>query len=314
MLARRERPTAARQVSRQAGGLPRGGGNRTGSVLDRATILPRFSFLAIRACLLVMNCMSISAGANCFRRWGFALAVLALAGATAGCVERRMTIRSNPPGAQVYVDDYEIGTAPASTSYIYYGTRKIRLVKDGYETLTVYQPMPAPWYGWPGIDFFSENLWPHEIRDERSFEYQLSPMIIVPTEELKARAEQLRSASQVVPAGLAQPIAAPPAASQPAIVQPQELPPPVMGPPQSTVVTPQNAMPPNAAPNFAAPPSNSYPPPGGYPAPSPYPGPSYPAPGTAPTNTPSNAPMFNQPPLPPGWRPIGEAETGTILR
>ena len=132
-----------------------------------------------------MNCMWISAGANCFRRWGFALAVLALAGATAGCVERRMTIRSNPPGAQVYVDDYEIGTAPVSTSYTYYGTRKIRLVKDGYETLTVYQPMPAPWYGWPGIDFFSENLWPHKIRDERSFEYQLSPMIIVPTEELQ---------------------------------------------------------------------------------------------------------------------------------
>ena len=231
-----------------------------------------------------------------------------------------MTIRSNPPGAQVYVDDYEIGTAPVSHGYTYYGTRKIRLVKDGYETLTVYQPMPAPWYDWPGIDFFSENLWPHKVRDERSFEYQLSPIINVPTEELKARAEQLRSASQVVPAGLAQPVANTPAVSQPAIVQPQELPPPVMGPPPSTVVTPQNTLPPpnaaplNGAPNFSMPPANSYPPPGGYPAPSPYQGPSSPAPTAPPTNTPGIAPPFSQPQIPPGWRPVGEAETGTILR
>jgi hypothetical protein len=35
--------------------------------------------------------------------------------AVAGCVQRRMTIRSNPPGALVYVDDYQIGTTPVST-------------------------------------------------------------------------------------------------------------------------------------------------------------------------------------------------------
>ena len=32
-----------------------------------------------------------------------------------------MTIRSNPPGAMFYVDDYEIGITPISTSFIYYG-------------------------------------------------------------------------------------------------------------------------------------------------------------------------------------------------
>ena len=66
--------------------------------------------------------------------------------AAAGCVQRRMTIRSNPPGALVYVDDYQIGTTPVSNDFVYYGTRKIRLVKDGYETLTVRQPFPIPWY------------------------------------------------------------------------------------------------------------------------------------------------------------------------
>ena len=60
-------------------------------------------------------------------------------------------------GGLVYVDDYEVGITPISTSFIYYGQRRIRLVKDGYETLTVMQPMPPPWYDVVGVDFISEN-------------------------------------------------------------------------------------------------------------------------------------------------------------
>lgn len=109
-----------------------------------------------------------------------------------GCVQRRMTIRSSPPGARVYVDDYEIGTTPTSHNFTYYGKRKIRLVKDGYETLTVVQPIPAPWYQIPPLDFVSENFIPGKIRDRRTFNYQLTPQMIVPTEQLLGRAEGLR--------------------------------------------------------------------------------------------------------------------------
>src|SRR5262245_47149374 len=86
-----------------------------------------------------------------------ALALLSVVTST-GCVQRRMTVRSNPPGAMVYIDDYPIGTTPCSTDFTYYGTRKIRLVKDGYETLTIHQPVKTPWYQWFGVDFFSENV------------------------------------------------------------------------------------------------------------------------------------------------------------
>ena len=110
-----------------------------------------------------------------------------------GCVQRRMTIRSNPPGALVYVDDYEIGVTPVSTNFTYYGTRKIRLVKDGFETLTVMQPIRPPWYQIPPIDFFSENFVPGEIRDTRTLTYQLKPQTVCPPEELLGRAEQLRN-------------------------------------------------------------------------------------------------------------------------
>ncbi len=121
---------------------------------------------------------------------------LALCVATSGCVQRRMTIRTNPPGAVVYVDEEEIGTSPCSHDFVYYGTRKIRLVKDGYETQTILQPFPWPWYELIGLDFVTENLIPGEIRDERVLDYQLQPQIIVPTDQLLGRAENLRRSSQ----------------------------------------------------------------------------------------------------------------------
>lgn len=124
-----------------------------------------------------------------------------------GCVRRRMTIISNPPGALVYVDDYEIGTTPVSTDFVYYGTRKLRLVKDGYETLTVMQDIPPPWYEIPPIDFVAENFVPGHIRDQRVLDYQLRPQAVVPTEQLLSRAEQLRRGVHATAA--AQPTAGP---------------------------------------------------------------------------------------------------------
>lgn len=124
------------------------------------------------------------------------LAACALA-AAAGCVQRRLTIRSNPPGALVYVDNYEIGTTPVSTDFIYYGTREIRLVKDGFVTETRQAPIWAPWYQWFPLDFFAENVVPYEIRDERTLDFQLTPQVVAPTDELLGRAEGLRGGGPV---------------------------------------------------------------------------------------------------------------------
>ena len=99
------------------------------------------------------------------------------------------------------MDDYEIGTTPVSTDFIYYGTRKIRIVKDGYETLTVMQPFPAPWYEFPPADFITENFVPGKIRDQRILDYQLKPQMIVPTDQLLSRAEGLRHNNLITPAG-----------------------------------------------------------------------------------------------------------------
>jgi hypothetical protein len=109
-----------------------------------------------------------------------------------GCVRRRLNVRSNPEGALVYVDNQQIGTTPCSVDFTYYGTREIRLIKPGYETLTVNQPIPTPWYQVPPLDFISENLTPAKIRDNRTVTYDMAPQIIVPTEQLLDRANQLR--------------------------------------------------------------------------------------------------------------------------
>jgi hypothetical protein len=104
--------------------------------------------------------------------------------------------------------------------FTYYGTREIRLVKPGYETLTVNQPIPAPWYQIPPLDFFSENLVPTKIRDNRTVMYDLAPQIIVPREQLVDRANQLRQDTlqyPVTPAGATMPFAP---ASPPAMITP----------------------------------------------------------------------------------------------
>ena len=176
-----------------------------------------------------------------------AFAVVALTLSTSGCVQRRMTIRSNPPGALVYVDDYQLGTSPVSHDFVYYGTRKIRLVKDGYETLTVRQPFPLPWYQIFPFDFVTENILPWEIRDERVVDLAMVPSASAPPESVVARAEQARrgagSMAPVSPAVIApvpaapQPVPAPPPGIPPLQqYQPQPLPPPgqqLVLPPQS---------------------------------------------------------------------------------
>jgi len=121
------------------------------------------------------------------------LVVLALAAClSTGCVRRRLTVRTHPPGAQVFVDDQEIGTTPCSSSFVYYGTRKITLLKDGYRTETLYQKINPPWYQIPPLDFASENLLIRELRDERVVDVQLVPQEIVPQAKLLERANSLR--------------------------------------------------------------------------------------------------------------------------
>lgn len=125
------------------------------------------------------------------------LMALAVVGVLSGCVSRRMTVVSDPPGALVVVDGREIGYSPVSVDFTYYGTREISLIKDGYETLTVMQPLTKPWYQYPGVEFVADNLKPGHKTDRQMFQYALQPARIVPNQELLQRGEMLRGEARI---------------------------------------------------------------------------------------------------------------------
>ncbi len=125
---------------------------------------------------------------------------LLLVAAGTGCVSRRLMVQSNPPGALVLLEGKEVGYTPTAIDFTYYGTREITLIKDGYETLTVLQKVPTPWYQIPGVDFFSDNLLPYRVADRHSFSYSMNPLRqedITPNRGVVDRAQMLRSESQM---------------------------------------------------------------------------------------------------------------------
>jgi PEGA domain len=133
------------------------------------------------------------------RRWmsiGLALFVM---GSASGCVERRYTIRTNPPGALVVVNGEEIGRTPVSRSFTFYNDREVLLMLDGFETQRVIQPIKAPWYDNLATEFFTENVVPLTIRDDREFTYQMAPVTSPSTNDLMNRGEALRSQAQAPP-------------------------------------------------------------------------------------------------------------------
>jgi PEGA domain len=125
------------------------------------------------------------------RMYGWLLAAACAAGLT-GCVERRFVVTTDPPGAMVLVNNRPLGSAPADGRFDYYGTYEFTLIADGYETLTVREPIRAPWYEYFPLDFASENLWPFHIEDVRRFHYPMRPLCQPNTKELLDQAERLR--------------------------------------------------------------------------------------------------------------------------
>ena len=124
------------------------------------------------------------------------LSAVTAAALLTGCVERRYVVTSDPPGALVLRNGQPLGATPADDHFVYYGNYHFTLIRDGYETLEVDQPVPPPWYEWPAIDFVSENLIPWWIYDVRRFHYQLQPLQVPNSVDVLNRAQELRTRGQ----------------------------------------------------------------------------------------------------------------------
>ena len=130
--------------------------------------------------------------------WLVGGAVLA-ASVQPGCVERRYTIRTDPPGALVVANGEPLGLTPVSKSFVFYGDRSIRIIKEGYETKELVQPIRAPWFDNLATEFFTENLIPYTFRDDVEFNYKLEPARSADPSAVLARAEATRADGQQPP-------------------------------------------------------------------------------------------------------------------
>ncbi len=121
------------------------------------------------------------------------LYVVGLIGAVifGGCVERQLTINTQPQGAIVVLNDEEIGESPVTVSFNWYGDYCVRISKQGYETLNTHRKLKGPWYDKFPFDFFA-MLNPERTVDSYEWTFELAPKEQPSREELIRDAEELK--------------------------------------------------------------------------------------------------------------------------
>ena len=136
-----------------------------------------------------------------------AITVLAVLLLTTGCVRRSLTIRTQPPGAMVYLNDRLMGESPATFDFLWYGWHRVMLRKDGFERLDDRRTLRCPPYLWIPFDLVLELL-PLPIRDTRTWDYTLTPSATPPTPT--APADPIPDAQTALPVPARPDPAAPP--------------------------------------------------------------------------------------------------------
>lgn len=119
----------------------------------------------------------------------------------AGCVERRIYVRSEPPGADVYIDGEKVGQTrpendpegPFYVEFAYYGAREYTLRKPGFQTVSGTVQLVVPWYEYPPMDFFAEVLAPWKIVDRHEIAVKLDPAKPGDPDELFRRANAYKN-------------------------------------------------------------------------------------------------------------------------
>ncbi len=111
--------------------------------------------------------------------------------ACGGCVEREMTITTDPPGALVFVSDKELGRSPVKTEFLWYGDLDIIIRRKGYKALTTHANLRPPWYEIIPLDLLSAMA-PWTYHDRRYLHFKLEKLELAGDQELITRADELR--------------------------------------------------------------------------------------------------------------------------
>jgi hypothetical protein len=131
------------------------------------------------------------------------LAVAALAAiGPSGCVERKLTIGSDPPGAILLLNDVEVGRTPVTVPFTWYGDYDIRLrleknagSPDNPKIVRYYlhthRATNAPWYEFIGVDLFAE-LSPQTYVDHQVWAFAIPEVAEPPDDQLIQRARDMK--------------------------------------------------------------------------------------------------------------------------
>jgi hypothetical protein len=119
-----------------------------------------------------------------------------------GCVERKLTIGSDPSGAILYLNDQEIGRTPITVPFTWYGDYDIRLRLERNEGtaenpkivryyLHTHKETKIPAFEIVPMDFFAEVL-PIPFKDEQVWAFPIPRVEEIPDKELLDKAEELK--------------------------------------------------------------------------------------------------------------------------
>ena len=109
-----------------------------------------------------------------------------------GCVERKLTINTQPQGALVILNDEEIGESPVTVNFDWYGYYSVRLSKEGFESLNTPQDLKGPWYDSFPFDFLAQIVYPGRIVSSYEWTFELSPRQPASPGDLIQKADELK--------------------------------------------------------------------------------------------------------------------------
>lgn len=125
--------------------------------------------------------------------WLRAVVCAFVCGLMNGCVQRELTVQSNPSGAIVLLNDREMGRTPFTHSFLWYGTYDVVLRKDGYQTMKTSADVNAPFWQWVPLDAVTNFL---PLRDEHVIRFDLKPEPPLDVTALIARGQILQQQLQ----------------------------------------------------------------------------------------------------------------------
>lgn len=91
------------------------------------------------------------------------------------CTHSRLSIQSDPPGAEVFFDGKPKGTTPVDFDFKWYGKHKVVLRKDEYQDKEEIINLRPPLHYQIPLDLVTELI-PAEIRDHQKRQFELVPI------------------------------------------------------------------------------------------------------------------------------------------